>query len=126
MIPNQKIIGDVLHNFGASRQFELSIGVGYQTDLTQALASALELTRANQRVLAQPAAGVSVASLGDSAVVIKVNAWVKLDDFGAAQSEIYQAILERYRQQKIEIPFPQREIRVLHPSAPPHPEPSWR
>jgi small conductance mechanosensitive channel len=124
MIPNQKIVGDVLQNFGLSRQFELSIGVSYHTDLTQAQKIALELTRANKRVLTQPGPGVSIGGLADSSITIKVNAWVKLDDFGLAQSEIYQAIVERYRQQQIEIPFPQREIRVLNPSNPEKPEPS--
>ncbi|HWD19839.1 MAG TPA: mechanosensitive ion channel domain-containing protein [Verrucomicrobiae bacterium] len=115
VIPNQKIIGEVLHNFGFSRQLDLSIGVGYQTDLAKAQTLALEVARANKRVLPSPPAGVSIGSLGDSAIVIKVNAWVKLDDFGPAQTEIYQAIVERYRQQQIEIPFPQREVRLLQP-----------
>jgi len=125
IIPNQKIIGEVLHNFGTSRQFELSIGVSYQADLTRAQAVALELTAANKRVLQQPAPSVSIGKLADSSVVINVNAWVKLDDFGPAQSEIYQAIVERFRQQQIDIPFPQREIRVLQHPASSQSE-SWR
>jgi small conductance mechanosensitive channel len=125
IIPNQKIIGEVLHNFGTSRQFELTIGVSYQSDLNKAQAIALELTRANKRVMPQPEPGVSIGSLADSSVVIKVNAWVRLDDFGPAQSEIYQAIVERFRQQQIDIPFPQREIRLLNQPATPASEPSW-
>jgi len=126
IIPNQKIIGDVLHNFGTSRQFELTIGVGYQSDLKKAQALALELTLANARVLREPAPGVSIGGLADSAVTIKVNAWVKLADFGPAQSEIYQAIVERFREQQIDIPFPQREIRVLNPAPTSGAETSWR
>jgi small conductance mechanosensitive channel len=125
IIPNQKIIGDVLHNFGVSRQLELTIGVGYQSDLKKAQALALELTLANARVLREPAPGVSIGGLGDSSVTIKVNAWVKLSDFGPAQSEIYQAIVERFREQQIDIPFPQREISVLNPSPSPSAETSW-
>jgi len=113
IIPNQKIIGEVLHNFGTSRQFSLSIGVGYQADLNKAQAIALESTRANKRVLRDPAPGVGIAGLADSSITITVGAWVKLDDFGPAQSEIYQDIVNRYRQERIDIPFPQREIRVL-------------
>lgn len=126
IIPNQKIIGDVLHNFGNSRQFELTIGVGYQTDLKKALALALQLTLANPRVLREPAPSSSVGGLGDSAVVLKINGWVKLENFGPAQSEIYQAIVDKFREQQIDIPFPQREIRVINPSASPQSEPSWR
>ena len=36
IIPNHKIIGEILHNFGAVRQLTLTVGVGYQTDLKRA------------------------------------------------------------------------------------------
>jgi small-conductance mechanosensitive channel len=45
-----------------------------------------------------------------------------LNDYGLAQSELNQAIVESFRENQIEIPFPQREIRILN--APPAPEPS--
>jgi small-conductance mechanosensitive channel len=38
-------------------------------------------------------------------------------DYGPAQAEIYQAIVEQFRANKIEIPFPQREVRMLGAAA---------
>jgi small-conductance mechanosensitive channel len=35
-------------------------------------------------------------------------------DFATASAELYDAIVEGFRRDKIEIPFPQREIRVLN------------
>jgi small-conductance mechanosensitive channel len=40
-------------------------------------------------------------------------------DYGPAQAEIYQAILDQFRSRQIEIPFPQREIRLLNGAAAP-------
>jgi small-conductance mechanosensitive channel len=35
-------------------------------------------------------------------------------DYNPAQVEIYEAILNEFRAHKIEIPFPQREVRLLN------------
>lgn len=116
MIPNHKIIGEIVQNFGTIRQIALSVGVGYQTDLTRAQALARQVLERNTRVLREPRAGVGIGALQDSAIAININPWVRLDDFGPAQSELSQAIVECFRDNEIEIPFPQREIRVLNPS----------
>jgi small-conductance mechanosensitive channel len=41
---------------------------------------------------------------------------VKVDDFGSTPAELYQAIVERFRARRIDIPFPQREVRLLNGS----------
>src|SRR5262249_31770565 len=37
IIPNRKIVGEILHNFGTIRQMHLTVDVAYRTDLDQAL-----------------------------------------------------------------------------------------
>jgi small conductance mechanosensitive channel len=37
-----------------------------------------------------------------------------VDDYVVAQAEIYQAIVEQFRTANIQIPFPQRELRLLN------------
>ena len=62
--------------------------------------------------------GTSV--LGDSAITIAIKPWVKIADYVPAQAEINKAVIERFREAGIEIPFPQREVRILNaPPAPP-------
>ncbi len=119
VIPNQKIIGEILQNYGVVRQMNLSVGVGYSTDLGRAQALLREILGANKRVLVDPAPGVVVSGLGDSSINISVLPFVKLEDMGAAQNELTQAIVEKFRAANIEIPFPQREIRVLNPEPQP-------
>src|ERR1051326_8687296 len=54
VIPNRKIIGEILHNFGAVRQLELNVGVAYDTNLQEAMAVVREILRNNPRVLKEP------------------------------------------------------------------------
>jgi small conductance mechanosensitive channel len=112
VIPNRKIVGEILHNHGTTRQLDLKVGVGYGTDLANALAVAQEAVLANPRVLKTPAPVVGVASLGDSAISIGLGPWVAVPDHGPAQGELYQAVVERFRAAGIEMPFPQREVHL--------------
>jgi small conductance mechanosensitive channel len=43
--------------------------------------------------------------------------WVRVPDYGAASNEISQAIVEAFRSRGIDIPFPQREVRVVSTTA---------
>jgi small conductance mechanosensitive channel len=113
VIPNRKIVGEVLHNYGAIRQIDLRVGVAYDTDLGVAVATIQGLLGDNARVLTEPAPVIQVASLADSSIEIAVRPWVNVPDFGAARGELNRAIVERFRHQGIVIPFPQREIRML-------------
>ena len=113
VIPNRKIIGEVLHNYGKIRQADLLVGVTYDTDLNLALAEIKEVLLANPHVLKEPAPVIAVAVLGDSSVDIAIKPWTSVPDFPLAAGEIYQAIVERFRQRGIEMPFPQLEVRLL-------------
>jgi len=117
VIPNRKIVGEVLHNYGTIRQLDLSVGVSYNSSLPDAVATVRDILKQNPRVLKELTPGVGISTLADSSIVIAVKPWVKVSDYGAAGPEIYQAILDRFRAARVEIPFPQREIRVLNGQA---------
>ncbi len=119
VIPNHKIIGDIVHNFGTVRQIILPVGVAYGADLKLAQQVILETLSANSRVLRDPKPLVMIGALQDSAITINGIVWVKLPDYGPGQSELSQAMVERLRENQIEIPFPQREIRILNAPATP-------
>jgi len=113
VIPNRKIVGEILHNYGSVRQLNLSVGIAYNADVDRALAVVREILGANARVLKDPQPVVGIEALADSSITIGIFPWVSVPDYGAAQLEIYQAILEQFRARGIEIPFPQREVRLL-------------
>lgn len=113
VIPNRKIAGEILHNYGEIRQINLTVGVAYTTDIGQALGAAEEVLRANPRVLREPKPVVQVITLADSSVNIAVRPWVNVPDYALAIGELNRAVLETFQQQGICIPFPQREVRLL-------------
>ena len=113
IIPNRKIVGEIMHNYGSIRQLDLSVGVSYGTDLDAAFLLIEEILRGNPRVLQSPAPVVGVRQLADFSVMIAVSPWVKVPDFVAACGEINKAILETFRAKGIDIPYPQQEVRVL-------------
>jgi small conductance mechanosensitive channel len=113
IIPNRKIVGEILHNYGHIRQLDLSVGVAYNTNISGALVIVRGVLTRNSRVLKEPAPVVGVTMLADSSISVAIKAWTAVADYGPAQAEIYQAIVEQFRANKIEIPFPQREVRML-------------
>jgi len=117
VIPNRKIVGEILHNYGTIRQLDLTVGVAYQSDLVETLAIIHDILSRNSRVMKDPAPGVGVATLADSAINIAIKPWTSVADSGPAKAELYQAIVERFRERNISIPFPQREVRMLNNNA---------
>jgi len=114
MVPNRKLVGEVLHNYGHIRQLDLGVGVGYGTNMDAALKIVRKILAANTRVLKDPVPFVGISALGDFSIQITIKPWTKVADYNPAQVEIYEAILNEFRAHKIEIPFPQREVRLLN------------
>ncbi|MGH8132899.1 MAG: mechanosensitive ion channel family protein [Steroidobacteraceae bacterium] len=113
VIPNRKIAGEILHNYGRIRQLDVTVGVAYDTDLKVALALIHEVLQANARVLADPAAFVQPVKAGDSSLAIAVRPWVAVQDQGPATGEVYAAVLAAFRARGVVMPLPQREVRLI-------------
>lgn len=113
VIPNRKLVGEILHNFGTIRQLDMTLGVSYGSDLGQVLELIREVLEAHPRVLKEPAPVVGIASLGESSINISIKPWTSVPDFNPARAELYQTLLEQCRANQVEIPFPQREVRML-------------
>jgi small conductance mechanosensitive channel len=117
VIPNRKIVGEILHNYGKIRQLDVGVGVAYNTDLNVALRAVNDVLAQNKRVLQEPAPVVRVRVLADSSIYLDVKPWVNVPDYGPAVGEINKALVEEFRARNISIPFPQREIRLLNSAA---------
>lgn len=114
VVPNRKIVGEILHNYGKIRQLDVIVGVAYSTDLNAALAAVRDVLAQHPKVLKDPEPVVRVSVLSDSSINIAIKPWVPIVDFGPATGDINKAVVEEFRLRKISIPFPQREIRVLN------------
>jgi len=117
IVPNRKIVGEILHNYGKIRQLDLSVAIAYSTDLTLAFSTVKKILQENPNVLKDPAPVVGIASLNESSISLAVKPWVKVEDFVPSQAEIYRSVIEGFRDKEIEIPAPRREIRIINPSS---------
>ena len=115
IVPNRKIVGEILHNYGNIRQLDLTAGVAYSADLTMALAIVNEILQQNPSVLKEPVPVIGIAALNESSIALAIKPWVKVEDFVPAQAAIYQAVIEGFRDKQIEIPFPRRDVHLLNP-----------
>jgi len=113
VIPNRRIVGEILHNYGEIRQLQVEVRVGYDADLGKAFAALEEVLRADSRVLKDPAPVLKVAALTDSAVIVGAYPWTRVADYGAAAGDVTRAVVEAFRARGIVIPPPQREVRML-------------
>jgi small conductance mechanosensitive channel len=118
VIPNRKIVGEILHNYGQIRQVEIKVGVDYASDLGQALAAVGEVVQSNPRVLKDPAPVIRVIELADFAITIGVYPWTRVSDYAAAAGELRKDLVEAFRARGIAIPLPRREVRLLGGPAP--------
>jgi len=113
VIPNRKIAGEILHNYGSIRQLDLNVGVAYATDFAAAFQAIDDVLKQNARVLKEPAPVVRISLFGNSAANLAVKPWVGVADYGPAIGELNRSIAEIFRERGISIPFPQREVRLL-------------
>jgi small conductance mechanosensitive channel len=113
IVPNRKVVGEILHNYGRIRQSEIRVGVAYESNLPLALGTIRDLVLANPRVLADPTPVIQVITLADSAVQIAIKPWVAVADYGSVAGELNLSLVEQLRQRGIGIPYPQREVRLI-------------
>ena len=113
VVPNRKVVGEILQNFGRVRQAEITVGIGYDSDVPAALQVIRDLVHSNPTVLKDPEPVIQVISLADSAIQIVVRPWVPVAHYIAITGEINLALQQALHERGISIPCPQREVRLL-------------
>ncbi len=113
IIPNRKIVGEILHNFGTMRQVTVTVAVPHDADLASALAVTRDVVQANPRVLKDPAPLVGIAQVADGGVRIAAQPWVRVHDVGLAEAEIYEALVARFRARGLSFPVSEHHVRLI-------------
>jgi small conductance mechanosensitive channel len=117
VIPNRKIVGEILHNYGHVRQVSVQVGVAPDTEIAAALQVIEAVVRAHPQVLKDVPPVIGVSSLAQSVVQISVQPWVSVDDYGAVTADLSRMILEALRANRINLALAQHEVRLLQPQA---------
>jgi small conductance mechanosensitive channel len=96
IVPNSKVWGNVIRNASASetRRADLVFGVARSESIEKAQKVLEDTVRAHPKVLADPAPGVSLSELTDSAIRFSVQPWMRREDFGAVQADLMRRIKE--------------------------------
>jgi small conductance mechanosensitive channel len=113
VIPNRKLVGEILHNYGKIRQVDVRVGVSYDCDLNRVLGLIQQVLRDNDAVLRDVEPIIRIGTLADSWIEIAVRPWVGVNDYGRCTGDIYKRIVEIFRENNVVMPFPQREVRLI-------------
>ena len=114
VIPNRRIVGEILHNYGSMRQRVLTVSVPHDADLTKVLAAIGDVVGRNARVLKDPPPAIGIAQVTESSIKIGIQPWVRIVDVGAAEAEIYGALLQEFRARRIELGLARQEVRLIN------------
>jgi len=114
-VPNSQLTDGVIKNPVAKEQLRLKFvfGIGYDDDIDRATEIILEEADEHEEILADPEPSVRLVELGDSSVGLQSRIWIddpSRADFVKTRGEYVQAVKERFDEEGIDIPYPNRTV----------------
>ena len=118
IVPNGNLSNGIITNYNRqpTRKVVFDVGVDYEADLQKAREILLSLAQ-DPRVLADPAPVAVVSTLGDSSITLSLRVWVKTADYWDVLFMFNEKARDSLKAAGIDIPFPQRVIRVVQEAA---------
>lgn len=115
IVPNNKIISDIITNINAknTRRIDLVVGISYSDDMARTREILAGLAKDDSRVLADPAPTIAVAELADSSVNLVFRPWVKTADYWDVRFDLTEKIKNALDAAGISIPFPQQDVHLF-------------
>jgi small conductance mechanosensitive channel len=105
--------GEIIHNSQAGTVLELSVGNAYESD-TKVAIEAIRKKLAGMDGLSQTrSVQIGIDSFDDSSISLEIRCWVKTEQLYEVRFSSNQLILDSLKEAGVQIPFPQREVRVL-------------
>jgi len=122
IIPNESMITQSVTNHSYTDHqvlLRIKVGVGYASNIDRVFELLLEAARRQPRVLDNPAPSAWIAALGDNGVEIELGIWISDPEKGhrGLRGAILKDALAAFRREGIEIPFPQRDVRIVNAPA---------
>ena len=123
IIPNELLIATTVLNHSYSNRhirLALDLQVAYQSDLQRAMQLMEQIASKHARVLADPPPAAFLLRFADSGIDLQLGVWIDDPENGmlGIRSDLYLDIWRAFQEAGIEIPYPQREVRILPGSAP--------
>jgi small-conductance mechanosensitive channel len=117
LIPNETLITNQVTNWSYSTsllRLDVIFGVGYGSDLREVRRLAIEAAGQTRRVIPSPAPVCHITEFGDNAVQMLLRFWIEDPANGIKNvtGEVYLALWDTFREHGVELPCPQRDIRI--------------
>lgn len=122
IIPNEYLVSNIIRNqsYTDTRvRLAVALQVAYSSNLEQAMRLMETAARAHPRVLADPATMVLCKAFADNGVSLELGFWISDPEAGTGNvcSDISLAIWKAFGENGIEIPCPQRDVRIIDRTA---------
>lgn len=121
IVPNHKFITENVINWSHNsfdRRFEIEVGVSYSSDVDLVTRILMECAMSQKELIKEKEhkPNVRFQNFGDSSLVFLLMFWTS-DIFPVEQikSEIRYKIFKAFRENKVVIPFPQRDVHIFNP-----------
>lgn len=119
LIPNETFISQPVYNdsFGfPSFRRSVVVGVAYATDLDKARSVMNDIAKHHPRVDMSYPVDTLILDFADSSINLEVRFWIRSSEAMIAriESDIRYEIWKRFKEEGIEFPFPQREVKILN------------
>ena len=114
IVPNGNLSNGIITNYNRqpTRKVVFDVGVDYDADLQKVREVLLTLAD-DPRVLKDPEPVAVVTALGDSAITVSLRVWVNTPDYWDVLFMFNERSRDRLKAAGVDIPFPQRVIRVV-------------
>ena len=115
IIPNSELVSQQVTNWSFKDQRmrrNLEVGVAYGSDIEKVTSTLLDIAREIRAVLKYPKPEVLFIDHADSALIFRLRVWLHVDDYWTTVSQIRTDIDRRFREEGIEIAFPQRDLHI--------------
>ncbi|MFP4188963.1 MAG: mechanosensitive ion channel family protein [Halobacteriales archaeon] len=114
-VPNSSLTENVVKNpvEGNRLRLKFVFGIGYDDDIERATEIIVEEAEEHDGIMDDPAPSVRVTELADSYVGLQSRIWIlnpSRADFVKVRSEYVENVKNRFDDEGIEIPFPQRDL----------------
>jgi len=119
IVPNSQIYGGSITNYSSQkhRRIDLVIGVSYHDDIKKVKDILLELVNDDARILQDPAVRIALTDLAESSMNFIVRPWVKTEDYWDVRWDLLEKIKNRFDNEGITIPYPQRTVHMMSEAA---------
>jgi small-conductance mechanosensitive channel len=117
LIPNEILMTEEVINWSYSTRdvrISIPIGIAYDCDVKLAQKLMVEAATASTRVLDTPKPVVWMTAFGESSIDHEIRVWIVDPEagLGAVRSDILNRVWELFKENGIQVPYPQRDVRV--------------